>query len=83
MIWRRRGRRPVRAGQRLGLVGDPGVQAGGVVLGEHRQSGNTHLRRRSGDADGDFAAIGDKQLFQLVSSPAPGPLSGLRRRPVA
>ena len=53
------GRGPL-AGQGMGRVGHPPVQAVGVVLGPDRHRAASQVRCCAGDADGDFAAVGDQ-----------------------
>jgi len=38
------------------------VRGGGVIAGIDGGGGEAEARRRAGDADGDFAAIGDKKV---------------------
>ncbi len=58
-----------RAGplQRHRRIGALGVQRLGVILGEDGDGGDPHLRGGAGDADGDFATVGDQQLLQRTS----------------
>jgi hypothetical protein len=47
--------------QRLNLVGDTGVQGSSVIHGTNSDGRQSHVGGRAGDADRDFAAIGDQQ----------------------
>jgi hypothetical protein len=49
------------AGKRADLVGLADMERVGVVLGKDGRRADTHLGGRAHDADGYFAAIGDKK----------------------
>ena len=53
--------RHATAFERHGEVGLARVQAGVVVFGEHRHRTDLQVGAGAGDADGDFAAVGDQQ----------------------
>ena len=48
---------------RVRLVGVPHVQRGPIALGVDGDRRNAHLAARTGNPDGDFAAVGDENLL--------------------
>ena len=51
------------SGQRHRLVRHPGVQGPFVIGGVDRHGGDIQVGGGAGDAYGDFAAVGNEQLF--------------------
>ena len=53
--------RRASAGEGDGFIRLPHVQGAFVLFGVHGHRGNVQFRRGAGDADGDFAPVGDQQ----------------------
>ncbi len=67
------------AAQRHGFVSGGDVQAVAVGIGIHGDAGNAHGLQGAGNADGDFAAIGDQHFVKHGRRPSRWP--GHARRP--
>ena len=52
---------------RVCCIGHPGMQRASIRLGIHRNCANSHVTACADDANGNFASIGDQNLFKHLS----------------